>query len=366
MTAQRREHWLTRERILVLVLVGVSVLVGWLCWRMVQPFVPALTWAVVLAVIAHPVHERILARLHSPTLAATLALVFVTLVIALPTAALVREVGREAVASVDMFHRVMDGERWKRALDQIQWLAPVRDWLDNAFNVRDQMAQASGGVARGVQGALTSGVEFAMTLMVTFFLLFFFLRDKWRILATVEGLMPLAPGEAAEVVHKLRDMIGAVVYGTLVVALVQGTLGGIIFWYLDLPSPLLWGSIMALLAVLPILGASIVWAPAAAILALDGHWEKAMILVVWGAIVIGLIDNVLLPILMRSRMHMHTIPVFIAAVGGLFAFGATGIVLGPLIFALGFALLEVWRRRMALHEVVGGVNDPAVWDRPPQ
>jgi len=124
-------------------------------------------------------------------------------------------------------------------------------------------------------------------------------------------------------------MIGAVVYGTLVVALVQGSLGGAIFWYLDLPSPLLWGTIMALLAVLPILGAGIVWAPAAAFLALDGQWEKAMILVGWGAIVIGLIDNILLPILMRKRLHMHTVPVFIAAVGGLLAFGATGIVLGP-------------------------------------
>jgi len=366
MAAQRQEHWLTRERILVMVLVGVSVLVGWLCWRMVQPFVPALTWAVVLAVIAHPLHERILVRLRWPGVAATLAVVLVTLVIALPTALLVREVGREAVASADALHRVMDGERWKRALDQIQWLAPAREWLDTDFDVRGQVAQASGGMAKGVQGALASGIEFAVTLMVTFFLLFFFLRDKWRILAMVEGLMPLAPVESAEVVLKLRDMISAVVYGTLVVALVQGTLGGLIFWWLDLPSPLLWGAIMALLAVLPILGAGIVWAPAAAILALDGDMEKALILTAWGAIVIGLIDNVLLPILMKDRIHMHTVPVFIAAIGGLFAFGATGIVLGPLILALGFSLLEVWKRRMALHEIVAGVNDSSPWDRPTQ
>lgn len=364
MTVQRQEHWLTRERILVIVLVGVSLLVGWLCWRMVEPFVPALTWAVVLAVIAHPVHERILARMHSPGVAATLAVVLVTLVIALPTALLVREVGSEAIASADAFHRVLDGERWQRALDQIQWLAPLRDWVDRSVDVRGQVAQASGNVAKSVQGAITSGVEFVVTLMVTFFLLFFFLRDKWRILSTVEGLMPLAPVEAAEVVHRLRDMISAVVYGTLVVALVQGTLGGVIFWWLDLPSPLMWGAIMALLAVLPILGASIVWAPAAAILALDGNWEKALILAAWGALVIGLIDNLLLPILMKKRLHMHTVPVFIAAVGGLFAFGATGIVLGPLLLALGFALLEVWKRRMALHEIVAGVNDTTPWDKP--
>ena len=128
MKGQRREDFLTRERILVIVLVMATALTAWLCWRMVEPFVPALTWAVVLAVIAHPLHERILARLRWPDVAAALALVIVTVVIALPTALLVREVSHEAAASADAFHRLVDGERWKRALDKIEWLAPVREW----------------------------------------------------------------------------------------------------------------------------------------------------------------------------------------------------------------------------------------------
>jgi predicted PurR-regulated permease PerM len=362
MKGQRREDFLTRERILVIILVMATALTAWLCWRMVEPFVPALTWAVVLAVIAHPLHERILARLRWPGVAAALALVIVTVVIALPTALLVREVSHEAAASADAFHRLVDGERWKRALDKIEWLAPVREYIDRELDSKGQLAQGGGGVSKGLQGVLTGGVEFAITLLVTFFLLFFFLRDKWRILATVEGLMPLAPVEAAEVVRKLRDMISAVVYGTLVVALVQGMLGGLMFWWLGLPAPLMWGACMALMAVLPLLGAGFIWVPAAAMLALDGNWEKALILTAWGAIVIGLVDNILLPILLRNRLHMHTVPVFIAAVGGLFAFGATGIVLGPLILALGFALLEVWKHRIARHEIVGGVNDNAPWN----
>lgn len=364
MRGRRHDDWLTRERILAVVLVAVSVLVGWLCWRMVEPFVPALTWAVVLAVIAHPVHERIAARLPWPGVAAALAVVAVSLVIALPTALLAREVANEAAAGVDAIHRLVDGERWKRAIGEIRWLAPIQAWAEREIDVRAHVSQASGGVAKGVQGVLAGGIEFVVSLMVTFFLLFFFLRDKWRILATVEGLMPLGPTEAAEVVRKLRQMISAVVYGTLVVAVVQGALGALIFWLLGLPGALLWGSLMALMAVLPLLGAAVVWAPAAAWLALEGHWDKALILAAWGGIVIGLIDNILLPILLRNKLHMHTIPVFIAAVGGLFAFGATGIVLGPLVLALGFALLEVWKRRVALHELVDGVNDTSPWDRP--
>jgi predicted PurR-regulated permease PerM len=246
------------------------------------------TWAVVLAVIAHPWHERILARMPDwPNAAATLAVVSVTLVIALPAALLAREVLNEAIASADSMRRLMDGERWREAIGQFPRLAPVRDWIDREVDLRGQVSQASGGVAKGVQGAIASGVEFAVTLMITFFMLFFFLRDKWRILGAVQNLVPLAAAETAQVTHKMRDMIGAVVYGTLVVAVVQGTLGGLMFWWLGLPAPLMWAAMMALLAVLPILGAAIVWLPAAAFLLLDGHWEKALILFLWGSIVIG-------------------------------------------------------------------------------
>jgi predicted PurR-regulated permease PerM len=356
MAARNRDQWLTRERVLVIVLVAASVLVGWLCWMMVKPFVPALTWAVVLAVIAHPLHQRLLARMPRwPNLAATLALACVTVVIAVPAAFVVREVGNEAIASADAIRKLLDGERWKHALDSFPRLAPLRDFVVERMDFDD--AASKGDVARNVRTAVTNASEFAITLLVTFFLLFFFLRDKDRILATVQGLLPLAHVESAQVTRRVRDMISAVVYGTLLVALVQGALGGLIFWWLGLPAPLLWGVVMALVAVLPIFGAALVWVPAAAYLLIEGHWEKALVLAAWGAIVIGLVDNLLYPLLMKNRLSMHTVPVFIAAVGGLFAFGATGIVLGPLILAVALALLDVWRRRMRLHEIETGVND---------
>jgi len=251
--------------------------------------------------------------------------------------------------------KLADGEQWKHALERFPRLAPLREWIVARVNF-DQMG-AQGDVAGNVKSALSNATEFAITLMVTFFLLFFFLRDKVRILAAVQNLLPLAHVESEQVTHKVRDMISAVVYGTLVVALVQGTLGGLMFWWLDLPAPLLWGAVMALVAVLPVFGAALVWIPAAAWLLVEGHWEKALLLALWGSVVIGLIDNFLYPLLMKNRLAMHTVPVFIAAMGGIFAFGATGIVLGPLILAVAFALLDVWRRRMRLHEIEMGVND---------
>lgn len=357
MNAKYRDHFLTRERLLVIVLVAVSVLVAWLTWLLVEPFVPALTWAVVLAVIAHPLHERVLARMPRwPNAAATIALVCVTLVIAIPAVLLAREVVHEAVASVEGIKKLMDGDRWRQAMDRFPGLAPVREWVEQRIDFAE-VGAAGGNVAGNVRAAIASTVEAAITLLVTFFLLFFFLRDKVAILDALQGLLPLARVEAVKVERKVRDMIGAVVYGTLVVALVQGTLGGLIFWWLDLPAPLLWAAVMALVAVLPLFGAAIVWLPAAAWLLVEGQWEKALALVAWGGIVIGLIDNFLYPLLMKNRVSMHTVPVFISAMGGLFAFGATGIVLGPLILAVAIALLDVWHRRIRLHEIEAGVND---------
>lgn len=119
------------------------------------------------------------------------------------------------------------------------------------------------------------------------------------------------------------------------------------FWWLGLPAPLLWGAVMALLAVVPVLGAFVVWVPAALFLALNGQMGKALILAGWGIVVIATIDNLLYPVLVGKRLRLHTLLVFIAVVGGLAMFGAVGVVLGPLILALTDAIIEVWRRRTA-------------------
>ena len=156
----------------------------------------------------------------------------------------------------------------------------------------------------------------------------------------------------------IRDTISAVVFGTLAVAVVQGTLGGLMFWWLGLPAPILWGAIMAVLAILPLFGAALIWVPAALYLAINGEWDKALLLTAWGTIVVGLIDNLLYPLLVKNKLRIHTVPVFIAVLGGLFAFGATGVVLGPLILAVALALVDIWRRRMALGAIEEGVNKP--------
>jgi len=185
-------------------------------------------------------------------------------------------------------------------------------------------------------------------LFLTFYLLFFFLRDRRAALQSLRSLSPLSEAEMDRLFGQIGDTLAATINGTLIVAAVQGLLGGLMFWWLGLPVPLLWGVIMALLALVPVLGAFAVWMPAALFLALDGNWGKALILAVWGVFSVSTIDNLLRPVLMRPRMKLPTIIVFIAVVGGLLVFGTAGLLLGPIIFTVTVGLLEIWRERTAV------------------
>jgi predicted PurR-regulated permease PerM len=137
-----------------------------------------------------------------------------------------------------------------------------------------------------------------------------------------------------------------VFFGTVVAAAVQGALGGAVFWLLGLPNPVFWGLVMALLAIIPILGAFVVWIPAAVYLAWSGAWAKALVLAAYGTIVIGGIDNILHPVLAGGRLQIHTVVAFISIVGGLMVFGAAGLVLGPLAVTMTIAILHIWSRRL--------------------
>jgi predicted PurR-regulated permease PerM len=153
--------------------------------------------------------------------------------------------------------------------------------------------------------------------------------------------------ETDEIFDRIAKTVNASLYGNLLVRLIQGFLGGFMFWMLGLPAPVLCGAAMALCAVLPVMGTGIVWAPVAIFLALSGSWVKAVILAIWGGLVVGLADNFIYPILIASELRFHPLAVFFAVFGGLLAFGVSGIVLGPVILAITVALLEFWQVRRA-------------------
>jgi predicted PurR-regulated permease PerM len=185
--------------------------------------------------------------------------------------------------------------------------------------------------------------------------LFFFLRDRGTVLAAVRGLIPLSHREANKVFRTVSDTIHATVFGTVAVAAVQGFMGSMIFLLFGISGALLWGVVMGLLSIIPYLGAFVIWGPVAAFLALSGDWTRAIILTIYGMTAIGLIDNLLYPMLVGRRMRLHTLVAFFAILGGVAAFGISGIVLGPVVVAVTLALVDIWRQRTAFGQ---GAENP--------
>lgn len=331
----------TREHALVVVLVVLTALFLVLCALLAWPFVPALAWALALAIVAHPLHEWLARRISNANLAAGIAVALVALLIVAPAAFVLHQLGQEAARAAEAMRSGQAVEGARAALDRRPELGLAREWIEKQLGAEASVSKAIG----TTQALVTRSIGAAIGMLVTFFFLFFLFRDRRQALGAVRALVPLAKHEADEVFARVADTIHATIYGTVVVAAVQGALGGLMFWWLGLPAPLLWGVIMALLAIVPVLGAFVVWVPAAIYLLLVGSWGKAIILAVWGAGIVGLIDNLLYPFLVGNRLRLHTAPVFVSIVGGLALLGASGFILGPVILAVTLALIDIWRRR---------------------
>jgi predicted PurR-regulated permease PerM len=339
-----RDGWWSRERASVLVLAGSTVLALYVCYRLVLPFLPSVAWALALAVVVWPVHRHLAAHLV-PSLAAAISVALVVLILLLPALLVVHSLVSEAAQGIEAFQNDVQPSDWQTAVERVPGLEAFLGWLDDNINLEQELRRMVGVFTADLASLLRGSVWAFAQLLVTLLTLFFFLRDQPRILKTVRSLVPLSAKEIDEVEHRVGDTIHATVYGTLLVAMIQGLLGGLMFWWLGLPAPLLWGCVMGILAVIPWLGTFVVWAPTAALLILQGLWIKGLVLALWGLTAIGLIDNLLYPFVVGNRLRFHTLLVFFALVGGLLLFGASGVVLGPLVLSLTAALLEIWRRR---------------------
>jgi predicted PurR-regulated permease PerM len=338
---------LSRDRLLTIVLIIATAFGVIGCVILVAPFVPALVWALALAVVAHPVHDWMTRRVQRPGLAAGLAVAVITICLLAPTIFVAQQVGQQATEGFKRIQKAIQSGELESRLEQDPRTAGIARWAQTNINVEQEVRDLTESLQRRL-GQWVRGTVWTVTqILITMFVLFYLFRDRTPAINMVSSFLPLSNREAGEVLERVRSMIHATIYGTIVVAAIQGALGGLMFWILKIPGALLWGVAMGLLAIIPVLGAFVIWIPAAIALAAQGSWAKAAILTVWGTVVVGLIDNLLYPMLVGKEMRLHTVPVFFAIVGGLFIFGASGLVLGPVILALTLAGIDVLRRRTA-------------------
>jgi predicted PurR-regulated permease PerM len=329
-------------------LIACALALGWI----LQPFWGAILWAVIIALIFLPLYRALLTRLRGRReLAAALVLLVVVLIGVLPLTVVAASLAREAAG---LYQRIADGgfapEAALRALFEALpgWLRDLLAHLGlDSFEVleRKLAATASEGaqlVASRAVGVGLDTFDFISSLFIMLYVAFFLLRDG-RAGGHAACLGAMAPAHQQALIDKFSTVIRATVKGNLLVALLQGALGGLAFWVLGLQGALLWAVVMAVLSLLPAIGAALVWGAGGGFLAAGQRPLAAGLgLVAWGTLVIGLVDNLLRPILVGKDTRLPDWVVLMATLGGMAVFGINGFVIGPVIAAMFFAVWHIW------------------------
>lgn len=329
-----------------------TLLLGIALFKIVQPFFGPLLWALFIAFLLNPLHTWLTPRLKGRAQLSASLLTLLTLIVVLGpltalSAAFAAQVGdllqaAQSTVADQTRNNVFD-------LTNVPWVRQGLGWLDTTFDVN--LAQVRGWIIGGSRTVLQSlaslggrvflgaiGTAFGFVLMV--FMLFFFIRDGEEMVATTRELIPMSRHHKAKLFDHLAAVTRAMVYGTGLTALIQGTLVGIALVVVGLPSALVFGVIAAIAALLPFGGTAIVWIPAAIVLAAQGRWGAAIFMLLWGTLLVSLVDNVVRPMLVSGRAPVGTLTVFIGVLGGIAAFGAIGLFLGPVVLALIIALIR--------------------------
>ncbi len=336
------------DRILFMLVIVISVVFAWILW----PFFGAILWAVVLAIVFAPLYWRISRGLgHRPNLAAIVTVLIILALVILPLsyagAALVEQ-------AADLYARIESGELKPGSIFQdLQGALPA--WVTNLLdhlglkNFHAAEERVTNLVIKGSQffgtQALSIGhsaADFVLSLTVMLYLLYFLLRDGNSLAKAIQDSIPLRPEQQGALVEKFTTTIRATVKGNILVAVLQGALGGIIFWLLGLNAPALWGVVMALLALLPAVGSALVWAPTAIYLLVTGSVWQGVVLLLFGAFVIGLVDNILRPRLVSKETHMPDYIALTSMLGGLATLGLNGFIVGPIVAALFIAVWNIF------------------------
>jgi len=341
----------TRNRAALVFLLGLTTVALYLCYLLVAPFLKPLIFSIVLAVLFYPLHARIGHWIRNRNIAA----VFSTSAVILLITSLSFFLGRTLLSGLQEIYQSLSGsgegkERLSvfivQLFDQAVAFAsryisiPVAD-LQRA--ILNQAEKAVVGLIAMSAGALGNITSLALDAFIVFFILFFLFRDGRSMLRRGAIILPLKPDQVRRLLTCVKDTLNAIAYGTIAMAAIQGTLTGLAFWFLGLTSPVVWGVVATLCALLPIIGTTFILLPAICMLIFSGHWIKGLILLVWAVAVVHPVDNVLRPYLIGERVKLSTLYVFFALLGGLTTFGALGVFIGPLILAVTIALFKFLR-----------------------
>lgn len=346
------KHFATSPRLensaFLALLVAVSLAFVWI----LQPFGSAVFWGAVIAIVFMPVHVWLLRRWKQRrTLAALATLALIVLMVVLPLSLLATMLVKEGAA---LYQRVQSGEtNFARYFEQVVAVLPgwlhdllahfgLTDYSELQSRISDAVARGSQAIATQVYSVGQNALDMVIGFFVMLYLAFFLLRDGAALTRRIRAAVPLAPEHRTQLSAKFITVIRATVKGNILVAAAQGALGGLAFWFFGIKGALLWSVVMGFLSLLPAIGAGLIWLPVAIYFLVTGSIWQGVALITYGVLVIGLVDNVLRPILVGKDTQMPDYLVLVSTIGGMAVFGINGFVIGPVIAAMFMAVWDLF------------------------
>jgi predicted PurR-regulated permease PerM len=310
-----------------------------------QPFLTYIVLAAILTYTLFPVYHFINRRIRQPELSSGLSILIALILMILPSFFLVSELVQQVSGAYTNFQ----AENIQRIGDYLSGLTGNRvDFQSMVVAARDQIRQWIVGLAPNILGSIG---ELILGLFIMFFVMFYGFREGEGFIKRIKGLMPLDPQLKEALFFELQTVTQAVLYGQVMTAVIQGTLGGIALLIFGVPNAIFWGSIMIITAFLPVLGTPVIWVPAAVGLMLDGQMTRGIGLMIVGATVVMNIDNFIRPRLVSGRTSIHPVLILIGVLGGLQLFGFIGMLVGPLVLALLVAFVKFYEQAYRMNRL---------------
>ena len=335
----------TSDRLTTVLSYGALLLLMYLVFRIVEPFLEALAWSGVMAIFFYPVHLWIVRRLR-PNRAALVSTLGVTVLLIVPALVVLVYTARQAIdATAQLQGTLMDPEK-ALPLHAAAWIKHQLPHAWQGTDFSEPLRQGAERIATFLGARLAGLVKnlfaFFVNLFIAIFALFFMFRDGEQIVRGASHLLPFDEGIQEEMLRESRDLIFASVAVALVIAVLQGVLGGLAFAVGGISSPIFWAVLIAFFSLVPVVGSALIWVPGALFLGFSGHWGKAIVVAVICGGVAGLADNIVRPLLLRNRTHLNELLLFLGVLGGLQVFGLLGLVIGPTIVAAAMGVFRVY------------------------
>lgn len=333
---------------------------------MTKPFLTALITGAVIAYLSYPLYERTLKRVKNKSLASLVVTVFVVLIFAIPSVVLLSTISKEARSAyatytaldtnkigANLFGVMCKNEGWVscRALRYFTGFLPQQD-LD--FYVQSAIKKITEFIIANVSNFLSSIFSIFLDLFIITFSIYYLLKDGEHIKEKVKGILPLRERQKHSVLEKFHKVTFAVFYGNILLAVVHGILGAIGFFIFGIPSPVFWGFVMMILALLPYVGTPIVWLPAALNLLFVGYIQndtsstfRGIALIAYFIVMVVFVDYFLNPRIVGAKADVHPILIILGVLGGLSLFGFIGLILGPVMLALLMTFVEIYQQEKA-------------------